>query len=259
MNEIELKIIEKLRDTEKIENIKIFWAIESGSRSWGFPSIDSDYDCRFIYVNPKDYYLSIFEQKDFISYTPDEIYDIAGWNIKKVLRQLNKSNASVFEWLSSDVIYLENPDVKNYLKDVSANFFNPISLSYHYLNLARKKYDDVSENEKSKLKTYFYILRPIANFKYIFLHNEMPPINYNQTIQNIDLNSEILSEINALLNIKKDVSESYLIEKNELLINYFKNEFLYFENNIKNLKMHDKKNSALLDDVFGKIIETVWA
>jgi len=32
--------------------VSIPWAIESGSRAWGFPSPDSDYDCRFVFVRP---------------------------------------------------------------------------------------------------------------------------------------------------------------------------------------------------------------
>ena len=38
----------KLKEIEKRENIKILHCVESGSRAWGFPSPDSDYDVRFI-------------------------------------------------------------------------------------------------------------------------------------------------------------------------------------------------------------------
>ena len=50
-------IIRELKKIEKTENIKIIHAIESGSRAWGFPSPDSDYDVRFIYIRPKEFYL----------------------------------------------------------------------------------------------------------------------------------------------------------------------------------------------------------
>ena len=38
----------RLRDVEKAEGLRILYACESGSRAWGFPSSDSDYDVRFI-------------------------------------------------------------------------------------------------------------------------------------------------------------------------------------------------------------------
>ena len=50
-------IIERLKYIEKQANIRILHAVESGSRGWGFASPDSDYDVRFIYVRPRDFYL----------------------------------------------------------------------------------------------------------------------------------------------------------------------------------------------------------
>lgn len=57
-------ILNKLSDTENDYKVKIIYACESGSRAWGFPSRDSDYDVRFLYVHPKDWYLSISEKRD---------------------------------------------------------------------------------------------------------------------------------------------------------------------------------------------------
>ena len=50
-------IREKLMEIEHSEKCRILLAVESGSRAWGFPSPDSDYDVRFIYVRPIEHYL----------------------------------------------------------------------------------------------------------------------------------------------------------------------------------------------------------
>lgn len=100
------KIIEtKLKEIEKKENVRIIYAVESGSRAWGFASPDSDYDVRFIYVRPKDYYLRLDKTKDVIEWQLDETFDINGWDLQKALRLLHGSNPTLFEWNNSSTQY----------------------------------------------------------------------------------------------------------------------------------------------------------
>lgn len=95
----------KLSEIESKENIKILFAIESGSRAWGFASADSDYDVRFIYIRPFEEYLRLDVQSDFIDSELNEIYDINGWDLGKYLKAIHKSNPVAFEWNGSPIIY----------------------------------------------------------------------------------------------------------------------------------------------------------
>ena len=47
MNNMKTIIINKLAEIERAHQIKILYALESGSRGWEFASPDSDYDVRF--------------------------------------------------------------------------------------------------------------------------------------------------------------------------------------------------------------------
>ena len=42
------EVARRLRQIEDEEGVRVFYACESGSRAWGFPSKDSDYDVRFL-------------------------------------------------------------------------------------------------------------------------------------------------------------------------------------------------------------------
>ena len=103
--EIKELIKEKLEEIERDKNVKIIHAVESGSRAWGFASPDSDYDVRFIYVCQKNDYLKLETVKDTIDWELDEILDINGWDVRKILQHFHKSNATVFEWANSPIVY----------------------------------------------------------------------------------------------------------------------------------------------------------
>ena len=105
-------IQEKLNQLEAEYGVQILLAVESGSRAWGFASPDSDYDVRFIFWHPKDWYLSVFEQRDVIELPVDAVLDISGWDIRKALRLLWKSNAALIEWLNSPIVYRAHPKRK---------------------------------------------------------------------------------------------------------------------------------------------------
>ena len=76
----------KLAEIERHESVRIVLAVESGSRAWGFPSPDSDYDVRFLYVRPHDWYLSIDTRRDVMEYPIEDDIDINGWDIRKALQ-----------------------------------------------------------------------------------------------------------------------------------------------------------------------------
>lgn len=79
-------IIGKLQQIEKQENVRILHAVESGSRAWGFESPDSDFDVRFIYVRPRDYYLKLEQTRDVLEFPINDLLDVNGWDLQKALR-----------------------------------------------------------------------------------------------------------------------------------------------------------------------------
>src|SRR5689334_12634556 len=97
-------IEKELVDIEKQYNVEILFAVESGSRMWGFASHDSDFDVRFVYRQREEGFYTSYERigrpyKDTIqSISEDRLYDFSGWDLPKFLRHLCTLNASVVEW-----------------------------------------------------------------------------------------------------------------------------------------------------------------
>ena len=116
------RILKELKKIEEKENVKIIMAIESGSRAWGFASPDSDYDVRFIYVRKMEDYLKLEGIRDVIEWQLDETLDINGWDIKKALQLLHKSNPTVFEWCASPIVYMEREEFL-VLKELLPKYF----------------------------------------------------------------------------------------------------------------------------------------
>ncbi len=81
------EIMRRLAAVEEKEGVRILLAIESGSRAWGFASPNSDFDVRFIYARPKDWYVAVDleDKRDVIEYPIVDDIDLNGWDVRKAL------------------------------------------------------------------------------------------------------------------------------------------------------------------------------
>lgn len=102
------RIIAEINVIERANDVRVLYACESGSRGWGFASPDSDYDVRFLYVHPLDWYLRVEPQRDVIEKPISDELDVSGWELRKALQLLHRSNPTLLEWLNSPVVYRED-------------------------------------------------------------------------------------------------------------------------------------------------------
>jgi len=209
--EIKDEILRRLHAAEKEHDVHILYACESGSRTWGFASPDSDYDVRFIYVRPKEWYLSfdVETRRDVIEYPIVDEIDCSGWDLRKALHLFTRTNGALLEWLVSPIRYIESGDFRSRLADLAPGSANQIALCYHYSHMARRNAREYILKDQVRLKKYFYVLRPLLAIRYIEAHAKPPPIEFQKLVDAVAPES-IVPGIEALLEAKRRTLEKGL-------------------------------------------------
>jgi uncharacterized protein len=195
----------RLDDVAANENVKVLWAIESGSRAWGFPSPDSDYDCRFVYIRSRESYLSLFQPRDVIETPLTPILDVNGWDLQKALKLMLKGNAVIIEWLTSGNVYRGDPVFRQDFLDLAEAVVNRGRIANHYLHLAYSMRGRVfGEGNESKLKKLFYVLRPAMALRWLRQRpgQTVAPMNFQELCAGADLPPELASFIGDLIRRK---------------------------------------------------------
>ena len=218
------EILQLLSQTEKEKNVKILYANESGSRAWGFPSPDSDFDIRFIYMHERDWYLSVNESKDQITVMPNKLLDGMGWDFRKYLRLLYNSNATTFEWLHSPIVYLEDESFTAPLRGLAKIYFQPKKVVRHYLGIATGMLHREFQEDRVKIKKYFYVLRPVLAASYISKYGTPAPVDFHELLPLIKNEPDIYNEINKLLKQKETAMESDKVKRINVLDEFVKKE-----------------------------------
>ena len=203
------RILADLDRIEREERVRILFAIESGSRAWGFPSPDSDYDARFVYVREADWYLSLVPGRDVIEQPINGDFDINGWDIRKALGLLLKPNPVLLEWLASPIRYRWDDAACARLEAFARRTAYAHACLSHYQSLARRMWGEfVADRETVKLKKYFYILRPAMCLAWIRERpGEILPMRLQDLMAGVELAQAFRDEIDSLIARKAQMSE----------------------------------------------------
>jgi len=252
---MEEKIKKYLSDLEKEKGIKILLACETGSRAWGFPSPDSDFDVRVIYKHEKDWYLSLTEEKDTIEYfLENNEIDISGWDLRKSLRLLWKSNPPLLERIQSPIIYKVDEDFLSGISSIAQKTYSRIATIHHYLSMAKKALEEVVITNDYKLKRFFYALRASVACLWILEKEEIPPIEFGKMVNGLVLPQNLIIRIKELIEIKSTISESYLHNGEKELIEFMKTCIERADVEFQNLPASKGKMSDL-NDFFRKTLD----
>lgn len=223
---VEREIQERLRGAEREHGVRVLYAVESGSRAWGFASPNSDYDVRFIYAHPRDWYLAVDveERRDVIEYPIVDLIDINGWDLRKALRLLHKSNPSFVEWLHSPVVYRDEDGFAERTRALLPEIYSVDKGLHHYLHMADRNYQGYLKARLVPLKKYFYVLRPLLAIRWLERFGTPAPVEFARLRELVAEEPLLDREIGRLLARKQRAGEKEFIPVIPVLNEFIEDE-----------------------------------
>lgn len=246
----------RLDEIEREESVRVLYACESGSRAWGFESVDSDYDVRFLYVHSRDWYLSIQNHRDVIERPIDDSLDISGWDLRKALRLFRKSNPPLLEWLGSPIVYREEGDTAQKLRGLAKEFYSERACAYHYLHMARGNYRDYLQDEEVWTKKYLYVLRPLLAIQWLEQGLGLVPTEFQRLVDRLVPEGRVRESIDRLVEQKRRGSELAKGPKMVAISDFIESELARHEGDLSLTKTESPPVSRL-DQVFRDAL-SVW-
>lgn len=236
-------ILCKLKEIEQHHDIKIWFACESGSRGWGIPSPDSDYDVRFIYTKSWDGYMSIETQKDQLSFPITCDLDIYGWDLRKVLRLIRKSNTTPFEWLQSPEVYRQNEAFSGELWALCQSYFSRKANMFHYLGIAKTAWKELDDDGYIKIKVLFYVLRPLLAACWCMQRGAIAPMDMPALLEMLP--GSLKPEVAELLKFKTGAKESECIFVTPALREYINYTWTYCNSALEEMELEQFQSAEL--------------
>lgn len=256
---VRTEILRRLAAIEEPGDVRILYAVESGSRAWGFPSRDSDYDVRFVFIRRPEWYLSIDleSRRDVIEKPIVDDIDLAGWDIRKAFRLFAKSNPPLLEWLSSPVTYTVDSAFVDAFRALIPAYYSPVASMHHYLHMARGNQREYLRGETVWVKKYFYVLRPLLAIRWLEQDRGPVPMLFTDLFATVD-DESFLAAVEALRQRKMAGDE---LDRGPAIpeISAFVESELGRLDEVLVPRQPPKPSLDALDRLFRATLEHVWA
>ncbi len=248
-------ITDHLAICAKEADVELLYACESGSRAWGFPSPDSDYDVRFIYRHSADWYLHLESQPDAMDwFARNNELDFSGWDLKKTLTLFATCNLSLNEHLQSPIAYLSELNFVEELREKIPEYFLPVKAVHHYFSQAQKHWDSYQTDGQMKIKRFFYIFRPLLACVWIEEFASMPPTEFAKMLEQPTVSTDLRSVLLELIEQKRTTNEREVLEISPFLMQEIQTRLEVQSHKLETIAsffpMRDKKTLADLNAYF---------
>lgn len=253
---IRSEISAKLNRIEREHGVRVLFAIESGSRAWGMPSLDSDYDIRFVYTWPEEHYLRL--DLESLSNPLESIFegelDFSGWDLRKFFLLLKKGNAVPYEWLQPGITYKNHDGSLERLRELTKSFYNDIGSAWHYYNMGKGSLDGMEQSNGVNIKRFFYALRGILASKWSIAGKGPIPMEMMTMAEELVSDDHLLDEIRHLMVLKSTGREKDDIVLPEICRDYLVSAFDDTDPN--EAKNHAEKSWDQLNALFYSMIHS---
>jgi hypothetical protein len=201
-------------------------------------------------MHERDWYLNLSQRKDTIEIMDGDL-DITGWDLRKCLTLLKKSNAPLIERFQSPIEYYAAPGFKEEFKTLVESYYSPIAVFYHHHSLAKKFWEELNDKEEYKLKSVFYLVRSLLSCNWILENDTVLPMDIFGLMKYAG--DEQKEKLNQLIALKATVGEKYLHPKDAALNEWIAAWFEKAEQN-KDRLAANKNNMAALNEFFLKML-----
>jgi predicted nucleotidyltransferase len=261
INETTNIIVDKLQEISSISNFTLLFASEVSSRVHGYPSKDSDYDVKFIYIYSEQDYLvvnkhKLLDDRNYNVLTEIGMLSFTGYDITKFLSLLQKNNYSAIEWLKSPIIYYKDPFFIKSLGNIN-DYIVPYKLVKACQGIIYNEWKSIMLNQNIKPKKYLFIINTILKAREIIEEVDEGIIEFSHFhIKNkfyLLTNNSIRNALLELINIKYE-SQDVCISRNIILDEYIDSSIEFIHNvNFKDMDIRMIENdieSTHFDEIF---------
>jgi predicted nucleotidyltransferase len=154
----------------------------------------------------------------------------SGFDLKKSLNLMWKSNPPLLERIQSPIIYISDDNFLTDIIGLAKSTYSKIATMHHYLSMSKKMYSEVKDNSTVKLKKLFYALRTSIACKWIIEREEIPPIVFQKMLKELDIDENVRHRIYELIDLKAIKNEDYFHTEEIAINNLIENCILYAEN-----------------------------
>ncbi|WP_409250895.1 DNA polymerase beta superfamily protein [Bacillus sp. SCS-153A] len=202
-------ILRELSSLEREHDIRILFAVQAGSRAWGFHSPKSDWDIRFIYKHPLDWYLSLNKNSDVIEKQVNDDLELSGWDLRKALNLLKKSNPTMLEWLHTEERMIVNQHFWRSVQPLIAELFSPISCYFHYLSMSKANWKKWQKDNVKSPKLTLHLLRGMLCCLWIKEYESFPPVKFQHLYEKTVKDRRVCEDVANVVALKKEGADTF--------------------------------------------------